>query len=303
MRVANPTAQCDGCHVGFDPAHPQRVARIEFPPSNLVFSHRAHVARGQRCEDCHGSMQDVSLATRLEIPTMASCFTCHRSGSTATSAVACNTCHLTDPDGRLRMRFAEGVMNPPEWMTGLHHDADFWVTHRFVAADNGQRCATCHREDDCIACHDGRVRDRRNHPNDYLTLHASEARQNAASCEGCHRAGSFCETCHMRAGVAQSGPTTGHALGRFHPPPDVWSSRVVSSQHHAIEARRSMTTCVSCHTERDCTTCHATTGMGGGGISPHPPGWLSRCAMLLHAAPRGCEQCHSDLGRLESICR
>ena len=301
LRVASPAARCDACHVGFDPAHPERIARVDFPPSNLIFSHRAHTTRGARCEDCHGTLREVGLATRLELPTMQSCFSCHRAGGTARAT--CVTCHLTEADGTLRTRFAEGVMNPPEWMPGLHHDADFWVNHRTVAADDGQRCAVCHRESECVECHDGRVRDRRNHPNDYVTLHATEARQNAESCTSCHRTATFCETCHMRVGVAEASPTSARALGRFHPPADLWSGRVVTSQHHAMESRRSLTVCVSCHTERDCTSCHAATGMGGGGISPHPPGWVGRCAMLLHAAPRGCAQCHEDLGALEGRCR
>lgn len=300
-RVATPAARCDACHVGFDPTRPLIIARVDFPPSNLNFSHRAHLARGQRCQDCHGNMRSVALGTRLELPTMQTCLACHRAGATARAA--CDTCHLTEPDGVLRTHFAEGVLNPPEWMTGLHHDADFWVNHRAVAADDGQRCATCHREGECIACHDGRVRDRRDHPGDYVMLHATEARQNANACTSCHRTSTFCETCHLRMGVAEASATAARALGRFHPPTGVWSGRVVTAQHHAVEGRRSLTTCVSCHSERDCTSCHASTGMGGAGISPHPPGWQSRCGLLLHAASRSCSQCHDDLGRLEMVCR
>jgi hypothetical protein len=301
FRTARPAARCDACHVGFDPAMPTRIARVQFPASNLIFSHSAHLARGQSCASCHGTMRQVGLATRLELPVMQQCFSCHRAGGTAEAA--CTECHLTRPDGVMRTAFAEGLLNPPTWMNGLHHDADFWVTHRFVAADDGSRCATCHRESDCTDCHDGRVRDRRLHPNDYVMLHATEARQSAERCQSCHRTASFCSDCHLRSGVAESSAVESRALGRFHPPPDVWSGRVVTPQHHAAEARRSLTACVSCHTERDCTTCHGSTSMGGGGLDPHPPGWAARCGYLLRTAPRGCEQCHSDLATLASQCR
>lgn len=300
-RQAALAMRCDACHVGFDPSHPTRVARVEIPPANLHFSHRTHVTRGMRCEDCHGTMHDVALATRLDLPTMRQCLACHRQGGTA--AAACGTCHLTEPDGVLRTRFAEGWLTPPEWMTGLYHNADFWFTHRIVAAEDESRCASCHREGDCIDCHDGRIRDRRNHPNDYVTLHPAEARQSAGRCTVCHRVASFCEACHLRVGVALSSPALSRAVGRFHPPPEQWSGRVVTLGHHALEARRSLTACVSCHTERDCISCHATTGLGGAGVNPHPPGWLSRCGELLRASMRACVQCHQDLAALQARCQ
>jgi hypothetical protein len=194
-------------------------------------------------------------------------------------------------------------MNPPDWMPGLHHDADFWFNHRTAAADDGARCAVCHQEADCVECHDGRVRDRRVHPNEDVTLHASAARQGAESCTSCHRVASFCEACHARTGVTPEAPALARAEGRFHPPAEEWSGRVVGARHHALEARRSLTACVSCHAERDCTTCHSVTTMGGSGINPHPPGWLSRCGDMLRASPRACSSCHDDLPALEAHCR
>ncbi len=296
-----PTARCEGCHVGWSAQRPMRVARVEVPPANLRFSHRAHVSRGQRCESCHGDMRGVGIATRLELPSMESCVACHRAGASAPDA--CATCHLTEPDGVLRTRFAEGWLNPPRWMRGMHHDADFWFTHRAVAGEDATRCAACHRDDDCAACHDGRVRDRRTHPNDYLTQHPVDARLNASRCGSCHRQASFCVACHERAGVAQSSSPAARAQTRIHPPPEVWSGRVVTARHHGVEARRSLSTCVSCHAERDCVTCHATVGVGGAGLSPHPPGFLARCGALLRASERPCRACHDDLEAIAARCR
>ncbi len=296
-----PPARCDACHVGWSPAAPQRVARVAVPPPNLHFSHRAHVARGQRCESCHASVRRVGLATRLELPAMRSCLACHRAGGGAPDR--CATCHLTEPDGVLRTRFPEGWLNPPTWMRGLRHDADFWFTHRISAAQDATRCAACHRDDDCAACHDGRVRDRRTHPNDYLTQHPLEARTAPERCGSCHRQASFCVACHERVGVAQSSSPAARAPGRFHPPAELWSGRVPSPRHHGIEARRSLSACVSCHAERDCVSCHATAGMGGAARSPHPPGFAARCGALLRASERPCRQCHDDLDALAARCR
>ena len=186
---------------------------------------------------------------------------------------------------------------------GLHHDADFWFTHRIAAAESAARCADCHRDDACAACHDGRVRDRRTHPNDYLTQHPVDARLNANTCTSCHRQSTFCVACHERAGVAQSSAPAARAQTRFHPSPEVWSGRVVTARHHGVEARRSLNTCVSCHAERDCVTCHATLGAGGAGFSPHPPGFLARCGALLRASERPCRMCHEDLDGVAARCR
>ncbi len=56
---------------------------------------------------------------------------------------------------------------------------------------------------------------------------------------------------------------------------------------------RNLNACVSCHTERDCATCHASKGVaGGGGVDPHPAGFISRCGAALRQNPRPCYVCH-----------
>lgn len=298
--ATNPMGGCDACHDGWSPQAPMRVARAEVPAANLRFSHARHAAQGVACERCHEGVRGVGLATRLELPRMSGCLTCHRAGG---APDRCATCHLTEPDGRLRTRFGDEWMNPPRWMSGLHHDADFWFTHRSSAAQNGERCAVCHTEGECAACHDGRVRDRRTHPNDYLTMHPVDARMNSDRCGSCHRASTFCVACHQRAGVAPSSPAAARSFGRFHPPAAVWTNGPVTLRHHGAEARRAMRSCTSCHSEQDCVTCHATLGRGGGGFSPHPPSFLARCGALMRASERPCAVCHEDLDALRVRCR
>ena len=75
-----------------------------------------------------------------------------------------------------------------------------------VAANDSQFCANCHKEDFCVGCHDGRVRPRQVHPNDFLNMHAIAARQNSPTCTSCHHEQSFCLGCHQRSGVTMSGP-------------------------------------------------------------------------------------------------
>lgn len=40
---------------------------------------------------------------------------------------------------------------------------------------------------------------------------------------------------------------------------------------HGQAARQSLESCVACHTERDCLTCHS--ALGGRRFSPHGPGF------------------------------
>lgn len=299
-KVATPGASCATCHATFDPSHPERIERVQIPPANIRFSHQRHANANVRCVDCHARVQSQQLATRFDLPSMRDCIGCHqRTGASQ----ACTSCHLTEADGVMRTEFAEGILNPPPWMLGLHHDADFWVNHRQSAAIDGARCLNCHRERECVECHDGRVRDRRVHPNDYLSFHGTEARMAPNRCASCHRAQSFCETCHQRQGVAMTSPPAARGLGRFHPAFEQWSGPTVTMNHHAMEARRSMGACVSCHSERDCVSCHATTGLGGAGLNPHPPAFATQCGALLRASGRACAQCHQDLNALSTRCR
>ena len=70
--AARPMGACDLCHEGWRAEAPLRVARAEVPAANLRFSHARHAAQGVACERCHADVRRVGLATRLELPTMAS---------------------------------------------------------------------------------------------------------------------------------------------------------------------------------------------------------------------------------------
>jgi len=199
----------------------------------------------------------------------------------------------------MRTHFAEGDLLPPRWLFGMQHDRDWLVRHRWVGADHGDLCSACHEERDCSNCHDGRVRPPRVHPNDFLTTHPQLARRDSPRCTSCHAAQSFCLECHARIGVSPISAPDVRSASRFHPPPSVWIEGPV---RHAIEARRSLMSCTSCHAERDCVVCHGALGVGGG-VSPHPPGFAATCASALRTNARACAICHGDLGALAMRCR
>lgn len=179
----------------------------------------------------------------------------------------------------------------------LSHDADWIVRHRWVAADLGDACASCHQERECRACHDGRVRPASVHPNDWLSIHPDAARRDSPRCTSCHTVETFCTECHARLGISLLSAPLASGLARYHPPASEW---VDGSQLHATEAKRSLSSCTSCHAERDCVTCHGARGVGAS-VSPHGPDF--RCRTALDANPRGCRSCHGDLNILEGRCR
>jgi hypothetical protein len=57
---------------------------------------------------------------------------------------------------------------------------------------------------------------------------------------------------------------------------------------HGQAARQSLETCVGCHTERDCLTCHS--AQGGRRFNPHGPGFDG--ARLKRKNPEMCTACH-----------
>jgi hypothetical protein len=314
---ARPLGQCSFCHEGFDPARPGVVARVLVPKPNLRFNHQKHVVGARMpCARCHGKVEELTLATRDQLPRMSACVSCHVLGSSdaghrksvlapgarAKPSGACATCHLTEPNGLMTTSFASGKMLPPPWLHDAGHGSDFLQRHKRVAGDDSKFCATCHQERFCVGCHDGNVRPRQIHPNDFLSQHAMAARQDNPRCVSCHQQQSFCLTCHQRVGVTMSGPVAnGAARGRFHPPKSVWTDGARSASHHAWEAQRNLNACVSCHQERDCAMCHATRevgGMGpnlgraGQGVNPHPLGFAGRCGQALRQNARPCLTCH-----------
>ena len=266
---------CRACHAEAG----GRVTNSLVPPARLRFSHAAH--REVSCERCHTRVAVRGMATTDDLPSMRLCLGCH-DGEQAPRT--CGTCHPTLPDGRLRRVYDGESLQPPAWMYGADHGPGWERRHATVATNHVELCWSCHRQHECIACHDGNVRPRDVHPGDWLTTHAIEARGHDQDCRACHREQSFCRTCHLRAGVSEGSPL-GIRRARsslVHESPD-WTDPV--SPRHAREARRNIATCASCHSGQDCTRCHAT-------VSPHGPDWSRRCRGLRRAGSRACAACH-----------
>ncbi len=207
----------------------------------------------------------------------ASCATCHTQES-------CTACHLP-PSTRIvgtlpragagRAAGAPVVREPP-----ASHGSQFAGEHGIPASSAPTQCLTCHTRNQCLACHLPDAAGTTGfHPAAFLTRHPTDAYRREASCADCHNTGQFCASCHQQAGL-----TTRATLGnaRFH------DAKRFFIAGHGPAARQSLESCVGCHVERDCLTCHS--AVGGRRFNPHGPGFDPE--RLRRRNPEMCAACH-----------
>ena len=72
------SGKCNWCHLGYKEGDGNLVAKFEIPRANMVFNHKKHAARNINCQQCHGDVQELELATRDQMPRMRGCFGCHQ---------------------------------------------------------------------------------------------------------------------------------------------------------------------------------------------------------------------------------
>ncbi|MGN6111327.1 MAG: cytochrome c3 family protein [Kofleriaceae bacterium] len=282
-----PPARCAACHAGYVAGG--QVERVYLTPPPLKFAHAAHAATP--CATCHGDLSRVDLATTRQLPTMAACLSCHKSGA---SERGCADCHLTRRGGLLQTELPHGALVPRNSGLGDAHGPGFAKDHRQEAMQVDASCTACHDRSECLACHQGVTKPLDFHAGNYLLTHGVEARRGTPDCSACHRAQSFCVGCHERSGVGMrvdSGFDGSEPARSFHPAG--WAAGLGAQNLHAREARRNLTSCASCHREEDCLACHSaeTTSLG---VSPHGKGWRgsARCRSLDRSNRRMCLRCH-----------
>ncbi len=156
------------------------------------------------------------------------------------------------------------------------HDPGFRTAHGSEAASGALTCTGCHAQRFCADCHAGEGK-RRFHPTDYVSRHAANAWGRETECSSCHNAQAFCKGCHEKAGLASKGRLD----VAYHSAQPQWLLQ------HGRAARQGLANCTTCHTQRDCLTCHSTVGWG---INPHGPGF-DAARMAKVAAPM-CLACH-----------
>lgn len=209
---------------------------------------------------------------------IASCQACHTQQS-------CAACHIAPPApvaslyaaGPGRGTGAEVVRSRP-----ATHLADFSDIHAQPATSSQQTCQACHTRPQCLDCHRGTPeRTPQYHPQTFLERHPAAAYARETNCADCHNSAAFCQACHVQAGL---GSPKGALQAGYH---DAYPQFLLQ---HGQAARQSLETCTSCHTERDCLTCHS--ALYGRGFNPHGPGFDPQ--KMRKANPQMCTVCHGQ---------
>jgi hypothetical protein len=258
---------CTECHVdaleqrairalASDPRSLLHQARLPAPPSHQsgeFMDHHAADAGGgaQDCRTCH---------------TQESCTACHVNPVRQVSALA-----RWEPGRGRGARITRS--RPPT------HGTDFRDSHASAATGSPKSCTTCHTRTECLDCHRPTAASSGEyHPAGFLSRHPAAAYSRETSCADCHSPTGFCAACHQQSGlVAQRTLRPG-----FH------DAKQFFIAGHGQAARQSLETCVGCHAERDCLTCHS--ARGGRRFNPHGPGFDG--ARLKRKNPEMCTACH-----------
>ena len=198
----------------------------------------------------------------------------------------CNECHKE-----------QGIVltHENDWAGKHHQDNDWMGEHRTLAGKGGKNCADCHNQSFCLQCHSGGGIDvdlstknyrrdyvPKSHRGDWLELHPLKSLDNPQSCARCHEQ-KYCNDCHSRYPKGSFRIKSHLMLGAN------GQRYVPALNEHAMEARRNLQSCQTCHPEGDvCIQCHAS-----GKTNPHPKGWGSiKNNFKNKAGDRVCLKCH-----------
>ncbi len=297
---------CTYCHTSDDPA---TYVAFASPRRELRFPHDVHATdENMACETCHAGMDKVDRAGVRNVPSKATCNTCHDDRKLSN---ACELCHTN---------FAS--LRPKG-----HDRTDFAREHKFLARVSTAMCGACHTQESCMDCHNGVQLQRVNVPGrDLMTTrsprliaidrgqgsalakvhdlnfrftHGAFAKGRISDCQSCHNQAQerTCVQCHEAGGnITQVNfkPAT-HLQGGF-------ATLGVGSGGgaHAQLARRDIESCASCHdvqgADPTCITCHADPdGIRGTNPKTHVRGFLRGTNGPWHSDPgSACFVCHSD---------
>ena len=208
-----------------------------------------------------------------------SCATCHTQES-------CLACHAGKPDVRSALPAAgpgrgKGAVIHRE--RPASHGGDFSDLHGPVAdARPARPAAAVMSGPQCLDCHRPNAADATPgyHPAGFLSRHPAAAYTRETSCSDCHNTGQFCADCHVSAGLSSRRKAQRRIPRR---------QADHSSLGHGQAARQNLESCVACHAERDCLTCHS--ALAGQRFNPHGPGFDPETLQAeklpgLHRLPR-----------------
>ena len=232
-------AACATCHdgtiqlrVSWRAPEPRRT-NLRFDHALVPVMTRAGQAEPPGCTVCHGKEGGLWMA--VERVNFGNCLGCHgvRTAHLAAPDTACAVCHLSLAQAReLTREDIAALPTPPS-----HRDAT-WATgggHGRAAVSGGGGAAV------------------------------------AASCATCH-AREFCLTCHVdapdRAAIQALAKDPRSTAIVVHLAPPGTHDEPTFLSRHGVAARRTPTSCATCHTRESCLTCHAGTPRVAAALPP-----------------------------------
>jgi hypothetical protein len=278
-------ASCTSCHDGV--ALPRATFTPDVSqPSNLSFDHDVHVsavARLARSPLACGACHTTPGAPRMTVDPLggARCVACHEPpGADHFVDADCATCHVPLAESSLTLERIEALVVPADHETGSFIRGE----HGRLVLEQSARCATCHTQERCVACHVDATRpeiaripaappgmalparvahyplpESHRSPS-FETRHGSLAEGDAARCATCHTQDD-CASCHLPPlpAVAAGLPSRSEVAA-----PGVELEVAVPGSHlaptfertHGTLAASGPGSCASCHTQPFCSQCH-----------------------------------------------
>ena len=255
--------QCNLCH--YDGVY----KKLKSPDRELIFSHKEHISKENKCTDCHQGLEAVKFSkeSASAMPDMESCYKCHNDQTASSSCESCHT-NLTNltPKDHLKTNF----LNQHTTVAG-------------VGSNPNNNCMMCHSDNFCQACHspqsftgnntkdnfyapyytrENATRTDRGdlqnlttaHNLNYLYTHGLDATQKSFECNTCHSPVDFCSSCHQSGGNTVTG-----IAPQSHTQPDFVLMSSGGGLHSQL-ARRDIESCQSCHDAQGqdpvCAQCH-----------------------------------------------
>ncbi|HTS89673.1 MAG TPA: cytochrome c3 family protein [Gemmatimonadales bacterium] len=259
---------CAQCHVNAPEVKP--IQALSPDPRSLAL--KAEVKAPASHSDAR-FLAIHNVAARRDI---SRCAFCHTQES-------CVTCHRAQPGVAAGLPVAgpgRAIGVQIQRKKPASHAADWAEHHAQVASASPKACTACHTRDECLQCHRPSAGATGTyHPAGWLTRHPAAAFTRQTDCSQCHNTGAFCTSCHKQAGLVSQGPL---GPGGYH------DSNHNFALNHGLAARQNLESCVACHSERDCLTCHS--AQGARRFDPHGPGFDPN--LLKQRNPQTCEACH-----------
>lgn len=287
--LALPDTACATCHLTLATAPKLTVARIRYFPAPPTHARPGFLTAGG-----HGKLAEGANSAAT------SCATCH-------ARDFCASCHVDAS----RVPVIQAMAADPRSLAisttlrspATHADPSFLSRHGRMPRDRESRCATCHTQESCVACHQaqpgvaskllaadaGRAQGAQvvrkppaSHVAGFADRHGSIASARPSSCAACH-ARTQCLDCHR--------PAAGES-GGYH--------RAGFLTTHPSAAFNRQTDCASCHnTQQFCTSCHVESGLTTkrtlqGGYHDANRSFLLQHGPTARRALESCVTCHTE---------